>query len=109
MSKKVLFFAVLFSLTLSLMITQEASAFTKGTGQYSKTTASLDPSRICGAHICQPGEHAKWTHAVSVSQRQGPAKATGGYNGMVIMHQLVVNTPEKSDIGKSSINSTGSK
>lgn len=102
MSKKILVFVVLFSLTLSLMVTQEASALTKGPGQYSRTTASLDPSRVCGGHICQPGENSKWSHSVSISQRQGPTKATGGYNGIVIMHQLVVNTLAKSASEKSS-------
>ena len=102
MSKKILVFAALFTLTLSLMITQEANALTKGAGQYGHTTASLDPSRVCGGHICQPGENTKWSHSVSTSQRQGPVKATGGYNGMVIMHQLVVNTLAKSTSEKSS-------
>jgi len=78
-----------------MMVTQEANALTKGSGQYSSTTASLDPSRVCGGHICQPGENSKWSHAVMASQRQGPTKATGGYNGMVIMHQLVVNSQAK--------------
>ncbi|TRZ80730.1 MAG: hypothetical protein D4R90_00915 [Nitrosopumilales archaeon] len=56
------------------------------------TTASLGPSKVCGGHICQPGENSKWAHAIMASQRQGPTKATGGYSGMVIMHQLVVNS-----------------
>jgi len=96
MSKKFLVFTVLFSLALSMMITQEASALTNWPGQSTRTTtASLGPSKACGDHICRPGESSKWSHAVMVSQRQGPTKATGGYNGMVIMHQLVVNSVVK--------------
>lgn len=91
MSKKILVFAVLFSLVISMALTQEANALTRGSGQYSRTTASLDPSRVCGIHICQPGENMKWSSAVSASQRQGPGKATGGQYGSIIMHQVVVN------------------
>lgn len=92
MSKKILIFAVLFSLFISTMVTQEASALIRGTGQYSHTTASLDPSRVCGNHICQPGENTKWSSAVLASQRQGPGKATGAQYGDIIMHQMVVNS-----------------
>ncbi|MDE1725493.1 MAG: hypothetical protein KGH76_06320 [Thaumarchaeota archaeon] len=92
MSKKILVFAVLFSLVISMALTQEANALTRGSGQYSRTTASLDPSRVCGVHICQPGENTKWSSAVLASQRQGPGKATGGQYGNIIMNQVVVNT-----------------
>ena len=92
MSKKILVFTVLFSIVLSMTITQEANALTQGAGQYSRTTASLDPSRVCGNHICQPGEHSKWSSAVLSSQRQGPGKATGAQYGIIIMHQMVVNS-----------------
>ena len=92
MSKKILVFAVLFSLALSMTITQEASALTRATGDFSRTTASLDPSRVCGIHVCQPGETSKWSSAVSSSQRQGPGKATGGQYGNIIMYQIVVNS-----------------
>ena len=96
MSKKILVFVALFSLALSMTITQEASALTKGTGDFSRTTASLDPSRVCGNHVCQPGETAKWSSAVLSSQRQGPGKATGAQYGSIIMHQIVVNSLVKS-------------
>jgi hypothetical protein len=92
MSKKILVFAALFSLALTMTITQEANALTRGTGAFSPTTASLDPSRVCGNHICQPGETSKWSSAVMASQRQGPGKATGALYGSIIMHQLVVNS-----------------
>ena len=95
MSKKILVFAALFSLALSMAITQEANALTKATGDYSRTTASLDPSKVCGVHVCAPGEGSKWFHAVMISQREGTGKATGGYQGHIIMHQLVVNSIAK--------------
>ncbi|MDE1770194.1 MAG: hypothetical protein KGI28_06550 [Thaumarchaeota archaeon] len=107
MSKKILVFAVLFTIALSMTISQEASALTKGRGDYSRTTASLDPSRVCGNHVCMPGEGSKWFHAVSISQRLGPGKATGGYLGHVIMHQLVVNSQVKQT--KSTIEMTSIK
>ena len=96
MSKKILVFAALFSLALSMTITQEANALTRATGDFSRTTASLDPSRVCGNHVCQPGETAKWSSAVMASQRQGPGKATGAQYGNIIMHQIVVNSLVKS-------------
>ena len=99
MSKKILVFAVLFSIVLSMTITQEANALTQGSGQYSRTTASLDPSRVCGNHVCQPGEHAKWSSAMQSSQRQGPPKATGAQYGIIIMHQMVVNSLAKTNYG----------
>jgi len=92
MSKKILVFVALFSLALSMTVTQEASALTRGTGDFSRTTASLDPSRVCGNHICQPGESSKWSSAVLSSQRQGPGKATGAQYGIIIMHQIFVNS-----------------
>ena len=93
MSKKILVFAALFSLALSLTLTQEVSALTNWPGESTRTTtASLGPSKACGDHICRPGENSKWSHAMMASQRQGPTKATGGYSGIVIMHQLVVNS-----------------
>ena len=75
-----------------MTISQEANALTKGSGQHSHTTARLDPSRVCGNHVCAPGENSKWSYAVMTSQRLGPGKATGGYLGHIIMHQLVVNS-----------------
>jgi hypothetical protein len=92
MSKKILVLAVLFAIALSMTVSQEANALTKGMGQYSHTTASLDPSRVCGNQLCAPGENSKWSHAVMDSQREGRGKATGGFHGYVIMHQLVVNS-----------------
>ena len=105
MSKKILVVGILFSLTLSMMITQEANALTNWPGQYSRTTASLDPSRVCGSHICQAGENHKWSHAISTSQRQGSIKAADSFNGMVIMQQLVINLLAKSNQGNSTITS----
>ena len=114
MSKNILVVGILFSLTLSMMITQEASALTNWPGQTSRITASLGPSKVCGNHICEPGENSKWSHAVLASQRQGPTKATGGHNGMVIMHQLVVNSLVKSShemdtMSSAKVNATSSK
>jgi hypothetical protein len=104
MSKKFLVFAVLFSLGLSLIVTQEANALTNSPGQYTRTTtASFHPSKICGDRICYPGQNSMWKHAVLTSQREGSPKATGGYNGMVIMRQLVVNTLAKSNQGNTVI------
>ena len=125
MSKKILVFVALFSIALSMTITQEANALTKATGDYNRTTASLDPSKVCGIHVCVPGEGSKWFHAVMASQREGLGKATGGYQGPIIMHQLVVNSIAKNShvnsgmassntnttmaIKNANANSTGSK
>lgn len=96
MSKKILIFVVIFSVALSMTITPEANALTKAiTGIRSHTTASLDPSKVCGNHVCTPGESSKWFHAVSIAQYDRSDKAKGGYLGQVIMHQLVVNTLAK--------------
>ena len=91
MSKKMLVFAALFSIALSMTITQEASALTTGTGEHEGIMSNWNPNKVCGNHICQPGENTKWSSAVSASQRQGPGKATGAQFGFVVMHQIVVN------------------
>jgi len=113
MSKNVLVIGVLFSLTLSMMITQEANALTNWPGQTSRTTASLGPSKVCGNHICKPGENSKWAHAIMVSQREGHGKVTGGQYGHVIMNQLVVNSLVKASQANpamiAQVNVTGSK
>jgi hypothetical protein len=121
MSKKIIVFAILFSLTLSMMITQEASALIRGSGQTSHTTASLELSKVCGIRICEPGENSKWSYIILTSQREGYDKATGGHYGNIIMHQLVVNSLIKNSQVNSvittshiksimtNINSTGSK
>lgn len=114
MSKNILVVSVLFSLALSMTITQEANALTRGSGDDSQTTASLDPSKVCGNRICGHGDHSKWSHAISASQREGPGKATGGHQGHVIMHQLVVNSLVKTSYANAAmtnakVNATGSK
>ena len=91
MSKKMLVFAALFSIALSMTITQEASALTMGTGEHERIMSNWNPNKVCGNHICRPGENTKWSSAVSASQREGPGKATGAQYGFVVMHQIVVN------------------
>ena len=96
MSKNILIFAVVFSIALSIAVTPEANALTKAvTGLRSHTTASLDASKVCGNHVCAPGESSKWFHAISIAQYDLSDKAKGGHFGQVIMHQLVVNTLAK--------------
>ena len=108
MSKKILIFVVVFSIALSVSITPEAHALTKAvTGLRSHTTASLDQSKVCGNHICAPGESSKWFHAVNIAQYDRSDKAKGGYLGQVIMHQLVVNTLAKNNNLESSTSYSG--
>ena len=108
MSKKILIFAVVFSIALSMAITPEAHALTVRTDfSNSHTTASLDPSKVCGNHVCVPGQSSKWFHAVRISQYDHSDKAKGGYLGQVIMHQLVVNTLAKNSKIESSTSYSG--
>jgi hypothetical protein len=100
---KTIVFALLFALALSVTITQEASALTKGSGYYNRSTASLDPSKVCGNRICEPGQNSKWSHAVLASQREGAWKATGGQYGDILMHQLVVNSLAKTSHTNSAV------
>ncbi|MGI0060171.1 MAG: hypothetical protein ACREBJ_10440, partial [Nitrosotalea sp.] len=64
---------------------------TMGTGEHGGVTSNVNPTKVCGNHVCQPGENTKWSSAVSASQRQGPGKATGAQYGFIVMHQIVVN------------------
>jgi hypothetical protein len=113
MSKKMIF-AVVFSLALSMMVTQEVNALTIGTGIHVGSNPRFDPNKVCGNVICQPGDNYKWSSAILASQREGHGKATGGSYGYIIMHQLVVNSLVKTsqansmtNASNSSINSTG--
>lgn len=103
MSKKILIFAVVFVVALSIAITPEASALTKRTDfSNSHTTASLDLSKVCGNHACTALKSSKWFHAVSIAQYDHSDKAKGGYLGQILMHQLVVNTLAKNSKAESS-------
>lgn len=96
MSREILVFAALFSIALSMTITQEASALTIATGEHGRIMSNYNPNKVCGNHVCRPGENSKWSSAVLASQLEGPGKATGAQNGLVIMHQIVVNYLVKS-------------
>src|SRR5690348_17444200 len=47
----------------------------------SHTTASYGYSKVCGNHLCAPGEHTKWLNAVWHSQSTSYGKVTNAPHG----------------------------
>jgi hypothetical protein len=58
----------------------------------SHTTASYGYSKVCGNHLCAPGEHTKWLNAVWHSQSTSYGKVTNAPHGEDVMHQMAGST-----------------
>ncbi|MDE1814007.1 MAG: hypothetical protein KGH87_02800 [Thaumarchaeota archaeon] len=54
------------------------------------TTASHGISKVCGDHLCAPGEHAQWINTLWQSQRAGMIGNTP--SGGNVMHNMAANT-----------------
>src|SRR5690349_24934488 len=54
----------------------------------SHTTASYGYSKVCGNHLCAPGDHTKWLNAVWHSQSTSYGKVTNAPHGEDVMKQL---------------------
>lgn len=66
-----------------------ASALTKNTFDDSHTTARFGNSKVCGDHLCAPGEHAKWVQALNDAQRANQVgHSKNAQHGEDVMHQL---------------------
>ncbi len=58
----------------------------------SHTTASYGYSKVCGNHICAPGEHMQWVKAVWQSQKVGAGKVANAPHGEDVMHKMAGST-----------------
>jgi len=54
----------------------------------SHTTASYGISKVCGNHLCAPGEHARWINTLWQSQRTGYGQVGNAQNGETVMHNM---------------------
>lgn len=54
----------------------------------SHTTALYGNSKVCGNHICAPGEHAQWVKALWDSQRTGYGNSAKAQNGEYVIHAV---------------------
>ena len=51
-------------------------------------TASYGISKVCGNHLCAPGEHAQWINALWQSQKTGYGKVGNAPHGEDVMHNM---------------------
>lgn len=97
MAKKILVFAVVLTLVLSMMIVPShlASALTVRTVFDNRhTSATFGDSKICGDHVCAKGEKLMWTQATWGLQRLGSAKIPIAHHGEDIMSKLAAMKPQ---------------
>lgn len=80
--------------SFSIMNLPQANALEPSTFDDSHTTARFGNSKVCGDHLCVPGEHAKWVNAVSQSQKLGHGKVGPHSNGSDVMHELADTIPQ---------------
>jgi hypothetical protein len=96
MSNKIallMFTTSLLLVSFSVMAMPQANALTKSTWDDSHTTARFGNSKVCGDHLCVPGEHAKWVNAISQSQKLGYGKVGTNSNGEDVMGRIADTTP----------------
>jgi hypothetical protein len=77
MAKKILVFAIVLTLVLSMMVVPShlASALTVRTVFDNRhTSATFGDSKICGDHVCAKGEKPRWTQATWGFQRINSTK-----------------------------------
>ncbi|MEO9276453.1 MAG: hypothetical protein ABI340_01550 [Nitrososphaera sp.] len=68
-----------------------ASALTQNTFDDSHTTARFGNSKVCGDHLCAPGEHAKWVQALNDAQRANQVgHSKNAQHGEDVIHQLAL-------------------
>lgn len=92
-------------LTISVMMTsllavnlQQANALIQrdfSVYDDSHTTARYGVSKVCGNHICAPGEHSQWVNAMWQSQKTGYGKVTNAQHGEDVMHKMAGSTPSQ--------------
>jgi hypothetical protein len=67
----------------------QALALTQSTWDDSHTTARFGNSKVCGDHLCGPGEHARWVKALNDAQRSSHAgRLIGAQHGEDILLAL---------------------
>ena len=78
MSKKIALLFTIAVLVASFVLVANplASALTRNTFDDSHTTARLGNSKVCGDHICKPGEHEKMKEDLNNAQRNTQAGGT---------------------------------
>ncbi len=85
-------------LTISVLMTslmavnlQQANALTQrdfSVYDDSHTTALYGNSKVCGNHICAPGEHTQWVKTLWDSQRTGYGNSAKAQHGEDVIHAV---------------------
>ncbi len=95
MSNKIalLVFTTAVLLASSLVYIPLAAALTQSTVDDNHTVARWGNSKVCGDHLCVPGEHDKWMKALNDAQRGFQAgHARNAQHGESVIQQLAQTT-----------------
>ena len=69
----------------------QAKALTPGTQFWNLSSATLGNSKVCGDHVCKPGEKTQWLKAIDQSQRSH-GKIGDTSHGETVMDKLAGST-----------------
>ncbi len=77
--------------SFAVVVIPPASALTRNTFDDSHTTARFGNSKVCGDHLCAPGEHDKWVRALNDAQRANQVgHSKNAQHGEDVIHQLAM-------------------
>jgi len=98
MSKKlalILFSTSVLLTSFAAMVVPQASALVNSTYDNSHVTARFESEhKVCGNHVCAPGERTNWEKSVWGSQKMGYGKVPTATHGESVMHQMAGSTPD---------------
>ena len=85
-----MFAATVLLTSTAIMTIPQASALepSRVATHYYISTASYGNSKVCGDHLCAPGEHTGWYNALWQTQRVNSGKLAPDTHGEDIMHEL---------------------
>ncbi len=89
-----LFTASVLLASFAATVVPQARALTNSEVDNSHVTARFTSEhRVCGNHLCAPGERTSWEKAVWDSQKVGYGKVGTTSHGENVMHKLAGSTP----------------
>lgn len=90
----ILFLAVILASSFVVSSLPFASALTARTDFSNRhSSASYGNSKVCGDHICKPGEQTQMMMKLSSSQRTGYGKVGTTTHGEDVIHNIMGSTP----------------
>lgn len=81
--------------SFAAMVIPQASALVNSGYDNSHVTARFEGDlKVCGNHLCAPGEKTFWDKAVWGSQNVGTGKVGTTQHGESVMHKMTGSTPK---------------